>query len=162
LGLRQRAQARQTLEETRKALQHSQKMEALGRLTGGIAHDFNNVLQTLTTGIQLALFSAPDARATSTLEACQRAVERGMELTRQLLVFGRVQDANLETVSLAGQINGMAPLLRGALPSNIGFQLELAEGLWPVRIDPLQFELALLNLAMNARDAMPEGGQFTV
>ncbi|MGV3656229.1 MAG: cache domain-containing protein, partial [Noviherbaspirillum sp.] len=161
-GLRQRAQTRRALEETRKALQHSQKMEALGRLTGGIAHDFNNVLQTLTTGIQLALFSAPDAKAKSTLEACQRAVERGMELTRQLLVFGRVQDANLKTVGLAERINGMSPLLRGALPSNIGFHLELAEGLWPARIDPLQFELALLNLTMNARDAMPEGGHFTI
>lgn len=150
------------LEETRKALHQSQKLEALGRLTGGIAHDFNNVLQTLTTGIQLALFSVREARLKSSLEACQRAVERGMELTRQLLVFGRVQEANVKTVNLEQKIKGIVPLLRGALPSHIQFNLRVAEDLWPARIDPLQFELALLNLAVNARDAMPDGGQFRI
>jgi PAS domain S-box-containing protein len=159
---RQDEQRRRALEDTRKALQQAQKLEALGRLTGGIAHDFNNILQTLTTGIQFALMSAPEAGPRSALQACQRAVERGVELTRQLLVFGRVQDAHLKTVDPARHIREMQPLLRGALPSNIAFRIELADGLWPVRIDPLQFELAMLNLTMNARDAMPQGGQFEI
>ncbi len=151
-----------SLEETRKALQQAQKLEALGRLTGGIAHDFNNVLQTLTMGIDLALMTSESPKVKTTLEASRRAVERGVELTRQLLVFGRAQDAHLKVVDLSVQIDGMLALLKGALPSTIEFQLHLQEDLWAVEIDPLQFELALLNLAMNARDAMPAGGVFHI
>jgi PAS domain S-box-containing protein len=152
----------QSLEETRKALQQAQKLEALGRLTGGIAHDFNNVLQTLTMGIDVALMTSDSPKVKTTLEASRRAVERGVELTRQLLVFGRAQDAHLKVVDLHEQIGGMLSLLQGALPSFIDFQLQLQEDLWAVEIDPLQFELALLNLAMNARDAMPGGGVFCI
>lgn len=152
----------QALDESRKALQQAQKLEALGRLTGGIAHDFNNILQTLTTGVQVALFSAKDRAAQSALEACQRAVERGVQLTRQLLVFGRVQDVHLQSVHPARQLQDIHSLLRGALPSNISLHMDLPPTLWPVRIDPLQFELAMLNLAMNARDAMPHGGEFRI
>jgi signal transduction histidine kinase/CheY-like chemotaxis protein len=151
-----------SLEETRKALQQAQKLEALGRLTGGIAHDFNNVLQTLTMGIDLALMTSESPKVKTALEASRRAVERGVELTRQLLVFGRAQDAHLKVVDLSEQIDGMLSLLQGALPSTIEFQMQLQEDLWAVEIDPLQFELALLNLAMNARDAMPTGGMFRI
>lgn len=150
------------LEETRKALQQAQKLEALGRLTGGIAHDFNNVLQTLTTGIDVAFLSSKDERIKSALQASKRAVQRGVELTRQLLVFGRVQEAHLRTVNLTSQIDGMIPLLQGALPSNIRLDIAVDKSVWAVEIDPLQFELALLNLAMNARDAMPTGGVFSI
>ena len=152
----------QALEESRRALQQAQKLEALGRLTGGIAHDFNNILQTLTTGIQLSLLSVKEQGAQTALLACQRAVERGVQLTRQLLVFGRVQEAHLKTVHLARQMQEIHSLLRGALPSNIEFFVGMPDTLWPVRIDPLQFELAMLNLTMNARDAMPQGGQFSI
>lgn len=154
------AERRRALEDTRKALQQAQKLEALGRLTGGIAHDFNNILQTLSTGIAFALMSAKDSGPQAALQACQRAVDRGVELTRQLLVFGRVQDAHLKTVDPARQIREMRSLLQGALPSNIAFLVDLPDSLWPVRLDPLQFELAMLNLTMNARDAMPQGGQL--
>lgn len=150
------------LEETQKALQQSQKMEALGRLTGGIAHDFNNVLQTLSTGIQVAQFSIQGTSAVSALDACERAVQRGVGLARQLSVFGRVQEANLRTIDLRDQFEDIMPLLRGALPSNIDLKIKLEEPLWMVKIDPLQLELALLNLAMNARDAMPNGGCFSI
>nr|WP_217346570.1 PAS domain-containing protein [Noviherbaspirillum sp. L7-7A]MBV0881032.1 PAS domain-containing protein [Noviherbaspirillum sp. L7-7A] len=152
----------QALEDSRRALQQAQKLEALGRLTGGIAHDFNNILQTLTTGIQLSLFSVKDQGIQTALLACQRAVERGVQLTRQLLVFGRVQEAHLRAVHLPRQMQEIHSLLRGALPSNIEFFAGMPETLWPVRIDPLQFELAMLNLTMNARDAMPQGGQFSI
>jgi PAS domain S-box-containing protein len=151
-----------SLEEARKALQQSQKLEALGKLTAGIAHDFNNVLQTLTTGLQLALLIGKESKAKASLEACQRAVQRGVDLTRQLLVFGRAQEAHLKTIALGEQINDMVPFLQGALPSNINFKLDLDDVLWSVEIDPLQFELALLNLTMNARDAMPNGGSFSI
>ena len=152
------AEAVAVAERSQRALLQAQKLEALGRLTGGIAHDFNNVLQTLSTGLQVVLLSSNDPRATSTLQACQRAVERAAELTRQLMVFGRVQDARLETVDLSQQIDAMVPMLKGGLRGNINFRIDVAADTWPVTLDPLQFELALLNLAINARDAMPDGG----
>lgn len=147
-------------ERSQQALIQGQKLEALGRLTGGIAHDFNNVLQTLSTGLQLAHLSSTDPRTKSSLETCQRALKRAAELTGQLLAFGRVQDARLETVDLAQQITDVTPLLEGALRSDIIFRFETDDHLWPVTMDPLQFELALLNLAINARDAMPHGGHL--
>jgi signal transduction histidine kinase len=149
-------------ERSQRALLQGQKLEALGRLTGGIAHDFNNVLQTLTSGLQLAHMSSADGRIKSLIESCQRAVERAVELTRQLMVFGRVQDARLETIDVAQQIEVMTPMLKGGLPSNIDFQLDIASDLWPVTVDTLQLELALLNLTMNARDALPHGGQLHI
>jgi signal transduction histidine kinase len=149
-------------ERSQRALLQAQKLEALGRLTGGIAHDFNNVLQTLTSGLQLAHLSSADGRIKSLIESCQRAVERAVELTRQLMAFGRVQDARLETIDVTRQIVTMTPLLKGGLPSNIEFGLDVAPDLWPVTVDTLQFELALLNLTMNARDALPHGGHLHI
>ncbi|HYF20315.1 MAG TPA: response regulator, partial [Ramlibacter sp.] len=146
---------------SQRALLQAQKLEALGRLTGGIAHDFNNVLQTLTTGLQAARMDAPE-KVRLLLSTCERAVARGSELARQLMVFGRVQEARVETIELRRRLAEARPLLAGALPSDIQFHLELAPELWPVTLDPLQLELALLNLVMNARDAMPGGGQLQV
>jgi signal transduction histidine kinase len=148
------------VERSQQALIQGQKLEALGRLTGGIAHDFNNVLQTLSTGLQLVKLNSTDPRNKSTLETCQRAIKRAAELTGQLLAFGRVQDARLETVDVAQQIADVVPLLKGALRSDIIIRLEVDDHLWPVSMDPLQFELALLNLSINARDAMPHGGHI--
>lgn len=148
--------------QSQKALLQSQKLEALGRLTGGIAHDFNNLMQTLTTGLQLMLFSATDIRIRNTVEACQRAVARAAELTRQLMVFGRVQDAHLATVDLNRRMEEIKPLLVGGLRSDISLQVDVPNLLWPVTIDPTQFELALLNVVINARDAMPNGGSLII
>ncbi|WP_293778627.1 ATP-binding protein [uncultured Oxalicibacterium sp.] len=149
-------------ERSQRALLQGQKLEALGRLTGGIAHDFNNILQTLTTGLQLSLMSITGERERNLLQSCQRAVARGGELARQLMAFGRVQEARLETLDVSDHLKTTLPLLTGALPSNIAFALKTAPDLWQVTIDPLQFELALLNLTINARDAMPEGGTITL
>lgn len=147
-----------TTERSQRALLQSQKLEALGRLTGGIAHDFNNVLQTITSGLQLAQISSNDARIKSLTATCLSAVDRAVELTRKLMVFGRVQDARLETIGLTELVQETVPLLKSGLSSNIAFHLRIADALWPVTLDKLQFELALLNLVINARDAMPKGG----
>jgi signal transduction histidine kinase/CheY-like chemotaxis protein len=152
------AEAVAAAERSQQALLQGQKLEALGRLTGGIAHDFNNVLQTLTTGLDVARLSNVEPRARSALEACERAVKRATELTRQLLAFGKAQDARVETINLHQQIEAITPMLISGLRSDINFQYDLTQPLWPVTLDPLQFELALLNLVMNARDAMPAGG----
>lgn len=156
------AEAVSTAKQSQKALMQSQKLEALGRLTGGIAHDFNNIMQTLTTGLQLALLGSPDSRARQRLETCQRAVQRATQLTRQLMAFGRVQDATRETMALPKKLEEIRPLLAGALGSNIKLEFDIAEDVWPITVDPLQLELALLNVTINARDAMPKGGVITV
>jgi signal transduction histidine kinase len=156
------AEAVSEAERSQRALLQAQKLEALGRLTGGIAHDFNNVLQTLTSGLQLAQMSSSDGRIKSPLESCQRAVDRAAALTRQLMAFGRVQDARLETIDVAMQLDAMTPLLKGGLPSNIVFRRDTASDLWRITVDTLQLELALLNLTMNARDAMPHGGSLRI
>ncbi|MGV3742009.1 MAG: ATP-binding protein [Burkholderiaceae bacterium] len=149
-------------ERSQKALLQSQKLEALGRLTGGIAHDFNNVMQTLTTGLQVALYSVTEPRVTRALEACQRAVERAADLTRQLMAFGRVQDAHLETLDLARHIEDVRPLLKGALRSDIEMLVDIVDDPWPVTVDPMQLELALLNVTINAAHAMQTGGLLKI
>jgi signal transduction histidine kinase/CheY-like chemotaxis protein len=162
-GLEQRVtEAVNIATQSQRALQQAQKLDALGQLTGGIAHDFNNVLQTMTTGLQIAHHKSTDASVKSMLEACQRAADRAGELTRQLMAFGRVQDARVETLDIARQISGNLSLLKGGLRSNIELRIELDEPLFTVTMDPLQFELALLNLTVNARDAMPNGGVLLI
>jgi signal transduction histidine kinase/ActR/RegA family two-component response regulator len=149
-------------ERSQKALLQGQKLESLGRLTGGIAHDFNNLLQTLTMGLELAEMSATTPRAKKAIEACSRAVERGTKLTRQLMAFSRSRVDESRTVDLRSVLTGMGDLLDGALPSRITFKLEIPDQSWSVFMDPLQCELAVLNMVFNARDAMPEGGEITV
>ena len=155
------AEAVASYESSQRALVQAQKLEALGRLTGGIAHDFNNVLQTLTTGLQAARLNAPE-KVSRLLATCERAVARGSDLARQLMVFGRLQEVRVETFDPAQRLADATALLTGALPSNVRFVIEAPPGLWPVTADPLQLELALLNLVMNARDAMPAGGTLTL
>ncbi len=156
------AAAVEQVERSQKAMQQTQKLEALGRLTGGIAHDFNNLLQTLTIGLQLADMASSDPRAKKAIEACNKSVVRGTKLTRQLMAFGRHKVEETRHVDLRQLIVEMGDLLDGALPGRIGLTLELPERPWPVFIDPLQCELAVLNLVFNARDAMPRGGKVTL
>jgi len=163
IGLEHRiADAVAAAERSQRALLQAQKLEALGHLTAGIAHDFNNVLQTLTTGLQLARLSSHEPRVVSAIESCQRAVQRGTGLASQLMAFGRVQEARLELVDPGMLVEAAAPLLKGGLRGDIELSMEADGRIWPVLLDPLQFEMALLNLAVNARDAMPSGGTLNI
>ncbi|KQQ86592.1 response regulator [Massilia sp. Leaf139] len=145
-------------ERAQSALLKNQKLEALGRLTGGIAHEYNNLLQTLTTALQLAAFSTREEKIKSLIQTCQRTVARATTLTGQLGSFGRLQEARRTTVDVCEQLRSAVQLMKGSLRGDVAVEVHCDEGVWPVTVEPLQFDVALLNLAMNARDAMPGGG----
>lgn len=159
------AQLQQEIHQRERAeeeLLQSRKMEAIGQLVGGVAHDFNNLLTVVLSGLRLMeRNSDPDRRATTT-EAMRQAVERGAGLTRQLLAFARRQTLKPETIDLGARLNGMRELLERSLRADILVDIKVALDLWPVKSDPTQLELAILNLAVNARDAMPKGGVLTI
>jgi signal transduction histidine kinase len=156
--------AREVAERLRaeEALRQSQKLEALGQLTGSVAHDFNNLLQALASCLRMIEQRAPDAPIKPLLEAGQQAVDRGAKLIRQLLVFARQGALCPEIVDIRARLLGMADLLVHALRADIKLDLELEPGLWPVEVDPTQLEVAVLNLAVNARDALPRGGRLVI
>jgi signal transduction histidine kinase/CheY-like chemotaxis protein len=156
------AEAVAATERVQVALLKSQKLEALGRLTGGIAHEFNNLLQTLTTALRAVELTTTQQQVRSLVQTCTRTVNRAAVLTGQLGSFGRQQEARLATVEVAAQVNSAVQLIRGALGAAIELRVDCGAGLWPVTMEPLQFELALLNLAINARDAMPHGGLLRI
>ncbi|WP_296952107.1 response regulator [uncultured Massilia sp.] len=156
------AEAVANSERAQSALLQGQKLEALGRLTGGIAHEFNNLLQTLTTALQIAALTSNQPKVQTLIDTCKRTVGRATALTTRLGSFGRLQDARLATVDPGEQIRGSVQLLRGVLRQGGGLEIDCADGLWPVTVDPLQFDLALLNLTINARDAMPGGGRLVI
>jgi signal transduction histidine kinase/CheY-like chemotaxis protein len=149
-------------ERAQSALLKNQKLEALGRLTGGIAHEYNNLLQTLTTALQLAGFSTREEKTKSLIQTCQRTVARATTLTGQLGSFGRLQEARLSTVDVCEQLRSAVQLMKGSLRGDVAVEVHCADDIWPVTLEPLQFDVALLNLALNARDAMPDGGQLRV
>jgi PAS domain S-box-containing protein len=143
-------------------LRQSQKMEALGQLTGGIAHDFNNLLTVVVGGLDLIVKRAEDPKLAHYARNALDAAERGARLTAQLLAFSRVQRLEVKPTLVAPLIEHMRPLLRNVLGPGIEKRFELDDELMPVLADPTQLELAVLNLAINARDAMPEGGHLTI
>jgi CheY-like chemotaxis protein/two-component sensor histidine kinase len=149
-------------ERAQRAVLSVQKLEALGRLTGGIAHDFNNLLQTMTTGIRVAGRLTTDSRAKNALDSCERAVTKAVRLTRQLMTFGSSQPGHREVIDLQQQLGSLHELLRGALRESIAIRIDVVPGTWPVDLDPVQLELAVLNLALNARDAIDGSGEVVV
>ncbi|MER2263554.1 PAS domain S-box protein, partial [Methylobacterium oxalidis] len=157
----ERQNAQQALEETRASLFQAQKMEALGGLASGIAHDFNNLLTVVLGNLDL-LRRAPEARRARLIDNAMRAVEQGRRLTQQLLAFGRRHVIQPEVVDVNRLILNMDDMLKQSLRGDIHLIFDLAEGLWPVEVDPSQLQIALINLAVNARDAMPRGGQFRI
>jgi len=145
------------------ALRQSQKLEALGQLTGGIAHDFNNLLQAIHGAFELVLGRASDEKTVRRWAANGlAAAERGASLTRQLLAFSRQQKLELKPLIVAGILGRMRDLLEGAVGPLIELILDLDESGAPVMSDATQLELAVMNLAANARDAMPAGGRLTI
>ncbi len=149
--------------KTEDMLRQAQKMEAVGQLTGGIAHDFNNLLTIIIGNLErldTQLRDQPDA-----LRRVKNAMEgaaRGAALTQKLLAFGRRQPMSPERLDANVLVEGMAELIRRAVGETIEVKFALAQGAWPVEVDRNQLENALINLAVNARDAMPEGGEFTI
>ncbi|WP_185829100.1 hybrid sensor histidine kinase/response regulator [Sphingomonas ginkgonis] len=148
------------LKAAQEQLRQSQKMEALGQLTGGIAHDFNNLLTVVVGGLDLIKKRVEDPRLLRYASNALEAAERGARLTAQLLAFSRVQRLEVKPVKVAPLIENMRPLLRNVLGPGIVKNFDLDGDPVTVMADPTQLELAVLNLAINARDAMPEGGRL--
>ena len=160
IALRQETAERQRAEDM---LRQAQKMEAIGHLTGGVAHDFNNLLTIVVANLELLdrrLSAEPALR--KYVSRAMSGATRGAVMTQQLLAFARRQPLRPAVFDLGAQVNGLAVLLRGTLGSAIALELDLGEGLWLAEADPNQLESALLNLAINARDAMPRGGSLRV
>ncbi len=151
-------------EATEVVLRQSQKMEAVGRLTGGIAHDFNNTLTALGGSIEALARHVPagDTRTQRYAALGREAVQRATTLTHRLLAFARQQPLDPRTIDLNALVAGMSDLLHRSLGEHIDIETVLGGGLWRTRTDPGQLENALLNLAVNARDAMPDGGKLTI
>jgi signal transduction histidine kinase len=140
-----------------------QKMESLGQLTGGVAHDFNNVLMAILGNLDLIAHNISNELTVRRLvDGAIQAAERGAQLTRRMLAFARRQELRPEAVDVARHVNGMTEMMRRSLGPSIEIQVELQDGLSLIRVDPNQLELALLNLALNARDAMPQGGRLAI
>jgi signal transduction histidine kinase/ActR/RegA family two-component response regulator len=143
-------------------LRQAQKIEALGQLTGGVAHDFNNLLQVISGGLQLIGRQAEPARREQIFASMRQAVDRGASLCRQLLAFSRRQALKPEAVNLKRLIGDMRELLSRSLRGDIQVHTAFADRLWCVEVDPGELELVILNLALNARDAMPTGGSIEI
>jgi len=158
----ERREAALALERAKEALFQSQKLEAIGKLTGGVAHDFNNLLAVIVSGVELLSREAKSPVAQKVLDSMERAATRGATLTQQLLSFARQQPLKREWHNLNQVIGAFEAVLRRACNESITFTLSLAPALSPVHIDATQFEVALLNLVSNARDAISDGGTLTI
>lgn len=154
--------AEETLAKANAALLQSQKMDAIGKLTGGVAHDFNNLLSVISTGLEVFALGALDSRQVKMVDSMKRAIDRGATLTQQLLSFARQQPLTAKTQNINKLIGSFEPLLLKVGNSTIKFKFNLAPNITPAKIDATGFETALLNLIVNSRDAMPEGGTITV
>ena len=159
----ERRQQAQALEVAQQSLLQAHRMEAIGQLTYGIAHDFNNLLTVISNSLDLLVTDTVDAqRRRRLISTAQRAAERGAQLTRQLLAFSRRQTLRPETHDLNGLLYAGEGVLVRALGDRCEFELDLARNLSAVDVDAAEFEAALLNLVVNARDAMPDGGQLRI
>src|ERR1700723_2448922 len=143
-------------------LRQAQKIEALGQLTGGVAHDFNNLLQVISGGLEIVTDQCDPKRRDQIFGSMKKAVDRGARLCRQLLAFSRRQALKPEAVDLKRLIGDMRELLNRSLRGDMQIESSFAERLWPVEVDPGELELVGLNLALNARDAMPTGGKIEI
>ncbi|MGA2815683.1 MAG: MASE1 domain-containing protein [Xanthobacteraceae bacterium] len=157
----ERRDAQEKLVQAREQLAMAQKMEAIGKLTGGIAHDFNNLLMIIGGNAQ-TFKRLLDPKLPRAIEAIQTAAKRGESLTRQLLTFARRQHLSPTVVDLNACISDMRTMIESSLRGNIVYKEVNDPGVWPVKVDLAELELAIVNIAVNARDAMPNGGTFSI
>jgi PAS domain S-box-containing protein len=155
-------EAQVALDETREQLAQAQKMDALGQLTGGIAHDFNNLLMIVSGYAQILQRKLNEPKDVQAVEAIRAAAGRGERLTRQLLTFSRRQQLMPVVVDLRSRIGVVRDMLAPSLRGNIELVVDVEDKIWPVEVDLGELELALVNVAVNARDAMPDGGTITI
>jgi signal transduction histidine kinase len=159
----ERRRAQEALEETRAALFQSQKIETVGRLTGGIAHDFNNLLAVVLGNLELLRKRLPeDPKMRQMLDNSMEAARRGASLTQRMLAFARRQELKTEPVNVPDLVRNMAEMLQRSIGPTVQIETRFPLRLAPALADANQLELALLNLVVNARDAMPGGGIITI
>jgi PAS domain S-box-containing protein len=159
----ERREAQQNMEKIQLQLAQSQKLDALGQLTGGVAHDFNNLLMIITGSVNALKKVAEDnPKALRAIQAIESAAQRGAALTGQLLTFARRQNVNPQTVEVRDSIFSIREILDTGLGNAVELEIEADHGVWPVTVDVAELETALVNLVLNARDAMPQGGKVTV
>ena len=150
------------LAKAESALRQSQKMEAVGQLTGGVAHDFNNLLMAFSSGMFLLDQPMDADRRRRILDSMRQAIDRGTALTRQLLAFSRRRPLATKTVDLRVQLLGMQEMLQRSLRGDMEVKMSFNDEQWPVDVDPGELELAILNVCVNSRDAMPDGGTIYI
>jgi PAS domain S-box-containing protein len=161
--LTERREAQRQLEQAREAFFQAQKIEAIGQLTGGVAHDFNNLLMAVLGSLELLRKRVPDEpRVTRLLDNAEQAAQRGASLTQRMLAFARRQELTLTPVEIPELVRGMADLLQRTLGPTVAIETRFPLSISAVMADANQLELAILNLAMNARDAMPKGGPLCI
>nr|WP_253575038.1 PAS domain-containing sensor histidine kinase [Bradyrhizobium japonicum] len=160
----ERKKTEEKLDRTREALVQAQKMEAIGHLTGGVAHDFNNLLMAIQGSLELMKRRLPagDTQMHQFLDNALQGAQRGAALTQRMLAFARRQELKLQTINVTELVNGMTELLQSSLGSSAQIETHFSIGLPKVAADANQLELAILNLTMNARDAMPKGGTIVI
>jgi PAS domain S-box-containing protein len=159
----EKREAQRALEQAKEAFFQSQKMEAVGRLTGGVAHDFNNLLMAVLGSLELLRKRMPDdPRLTGLLNNAIQGAQRGASLTKRMLAFARRTELRPEAIDVAALVHGMADLMQRSLGPSVHIETRFPLSLPPARADANQLELALLNLAVNARDAMPDGGTIVI
>ena len=154
----ERRKAHEKLLAVQRQLAESQKLDALGQLTGGIAHDFNNLLMIISGSIHTIRKSPTSENAVKALQSIDSASQRAASLTRQLLTFARRQNVQPQPIKLAERLNALRDVLNSGLGSAVTLMIDVADNVWNVVVDPNEFETAILNLIINARDAMPDGG----
>jgi PAS domain S-box-containing protein len=161
--LTERKEAQEKLEKAREALLQSQKMEAIGQLTGGVAHDFNNLLMAVQGSLELLRKRLPDdPRMLALLENAVQGAKRGTTLTQRMLAFARAQELKKEVITIPELVRGMTDLLQRSLGPSIRIETRFPLLLAPVEADTNQLEMVLLNLMVNSRDAMPDGGEIVI
>ena len=158
----ERLHDQERLRHAEAALRQTQKMESIGQLTGGVAHDFNNLLSVFATGLQLLERNVSGEQRQRVFDGMRRAVARGTGLTRHLLAFSRRTPVNPESIDIANHLKGMREMLDGSLGGHIHIEMKFGDEVWPVEIDAGEMELAVLNLCLNARDAVAGGGTVTI